>query len=752
MKKIYLLTSLIVCIAAEAQTITFPDPNLKAKLLEASAENGIALDINQNYIDIDTNNDNEIQVSEAINVYHLLIYSGDISSLAGIENFPNVRTLDCSFNALTSLDVSGLPNLQDLTCSMNQLTSLDVSGKTTLQYLICNNNMLTTLNVSGCTSMVHLEFPYNQVSSVELTGMNNLATIIANDNNLTSIDVSNFSALDYIDCSYNNLTNLNLTGCTALVYLNCTNNQLTTLDLSSSHPEIADCDTNQITSLIIKNGFDDSEGLIDFGENPLIYLCVDEVELETYQEILDFYGYDAEINTYCSFAPGGTYYTVIGNNSFDITGDGCDSNDIAFPNLRFNIMGNASTGIYVANGSGSYSVPLPEGTHTLTPVMENPAYFQVSPESVSVSFPADISPFNQPFCISANGVHPDLEVIVVPMDAAVPGFEAAYKIIYRNKGNQVMAGTISLTFENDVMQMVSAAPEATASGNMLTWNFSEMNPTNTREIDLLFHLNAPTDTPPANLDDELTFTAQISADADEDPSDNTYELTDIVVGSFDPNDITCLEGDSITPEMVGDYVYYRVRFENTGTFPAQNIVVRNFIDTTKLNLASLVPINSGHNFSTRITGNKVEFIFENINLPFDDANNDGYILYKIRTNGNLVVGNSFSNEASIYFDYNFPVETVPAVTTVQALGVQDFNFADYFTLYPNPAANSLNIASADGISVKTINIYNILGQVVLAIPDAQAVSVIDVSDLKNGQYFIKITSDKGTSAAKFIKQ
>ncbi len=48
--------------------------------------------------------------------------------------------------------------------------------------------------------------------------------------------------------------------------------------------------------------------------------------------------------------------------------------------------------------------------------------------------------------------------------------------------------------------------------------------------------------------------------------------------------------------------------------------------------------------------NKVEFIFENINLPFDDATNDGYVAFKIQTNPSLVVGDSFSNTASIYFD------------------------------------------------------------------------------------------------------
>ena len=49
-----------------------------------------------------------------------------------------------------------------------------------------------------------------------------------------------------------------------------------------------------------------------------------------------------------------------------------------------------------------------------------------------------------------------------------------------------------------------------------------------------------------------------------------------------------------------------------------------------LDLNSLVPVSGSHSFVTRIiSGNKVEFIFESINLPFDDFNNEGYVAFKI---------------------------------------------------------------------------------------------------------------------------
>ncbi len=204
--------------------------------------------------------------------------------------------------------------------------------------------------------------------------------------------------------------------------------------------------------------------------------------------------------------------------------------------------------------------------------------------------------------------------------------------------------------------------------------------------------------------------------------------------------------------MVGEYVHYIIRFENTGTFAAQNIVVKDIIDSAKFDINTLVPVKGSHEFVTKISdNNKVEFIFEGINLPFDDANNDGFVAFKIKTKSSLVLGDTFSNSANIYFDYNFPIVTNTATTTVQALGKSDFEFSKYFTLYPNPTSGILNLSVKNGIALNSIAIYNMLGQLVIAIPNAQTVSAIDVSSLKTGNYFIKMTTDKGTSNSKFIK-
>ena len=261
------------------------------------------------------------------------------------------------------------------------------------------------------------------------------------------------------------------------------------------------------------------------------------------------------------------------------------------------------------------------------------------------------------------------------------------------------------------------------------------------------------ETPAVNGGDVLNYTAVIASSATDDmPLDNTFSLPQIVVNSFDPNAKTCLEGTSITPDMIGKYVHYMIRFENTGTFPAENIVVKDMIDATKFDVASLIPLNASHDYTTRITGNKVEFIFENINLPFEDATNDGYIVFKIKTLPTLALGDSFSNSASIYFDYNFPIVTDPAVTTFATLATQDFVFNNYLTVYPNPTNDVLNLTAKQAIELKSMSVYNVVGQLVLSVPNAKGVSTIDVSNLTVGTYFLKVVSDKGTSNVKFMKK
>lgn len=732
MKKLYFLFFLTIGFFGNAQIVNIPDANFKARLLAATSNNTIAKNLSGNYFRIDANYDGNIQISEALQVSLLNVYSCQISSLEGIQSFTNLKELNCYLNELTSLNVQGLTNLQNLNCYSNQISNINVQGLLNLQELNCFENQISTLDVQGLINLKHLNCNINQIST---------------------LDLHNLINIENLDCSSNQLTSLNIEGCNNLQIFTCSNNLLNSLDLSSfTNITTISCSSNQFVSINIKNG--KLENWINFSNNSnLMYMCCDEEQIDYMQYLVSQYGMlNCSINSYCSFTPGGTFYEISGTTKFDSNSNGCDVSDINYSNLHFSVTDGTNTGSLIANQTGNYYIPVSAGNHTITPFLENPSYFNVLPTIFSVDFPTQISPFNQDFCVTANGVHSDVEIVLVPTTPARPGFDADYKLVYRNKGNQVENGTISLTFDDARLDYVAANPVYDSSVlNNFTWNYTNLQPFETREIEIVFNVNSPMETPAVNIGDQIDFLAQITPFTnDEVQSDNISALKQTVVGSYDPNDKTCLQGETIPPSEVGKYVHYVIRFENTGTFPAENIVVKDLIDLAKYDIATLVPLNSSHDFYTRINGNMVEFIFENINLDFNDATNDGYVAFKIKTLPSLVLGDTFTNNANIYFDYNFPITTNTYTTTVAALSTQDFDFGTYFTLYPNPANDVLNIQTKQDLQVNSIEIYNQLGQIVLAVTNA--VNSIDVADLASGTYFVKVNTEKGSANSKFVKE
>lgn len=72
----------------------------------------------------------------------LWVNNENITSIKGIEYFTALEELDCSYNQLTSLDVSKNTALTYLYCSGNQLTSLDLSGNSSLKTLDADHNQI----------------------------------------------------------------------------------------------------------------------------------------------------------------------------------------------------------------------------------------------------------------------------------------------------------------------------------------------------------------------------------------------------------------------------------------------------------------------------------------------------------------------------------------------------------------------------------------------------------------------------------
>ena len=691
---------------------------------------------------------------------------------ANFTGCPLLENINVSNSAIVNLDISNLPKMNILTCNGGKLQTINYAGSTTMKYLLCSDNEISSIDVSSLVDLYSFNITGNLLTSLDVSNLTKLETLNCPANQLTSINLQNTPKLKYLEASFNHLSTLNLNQSPALNYLRIINNQLTSIDLSNvpllqtlflNNNQLTSLDithntilnsfnapNNNLQKILMKNGRNTS-GLYQNNPN-LSYICCDDSEINQTIAYNNSNGYNnVTVNSYCSFTPGGTFYTIQGNTKYDLNGNGCDPADQNKAFQKFNVTGGGTSGSIVSNNSGNYSIPVLAGAHTITPVLENPAYFSISPASFTANFPAMASPLTQNFCITANGSHPDLEIVIIPLDSAVPGFNSDYKIVYKNKGTTMQSGTVGFTYNDNIMDFVSSTvtPDAQSTGN-LTWNFTGLLPFETREVKVKFELNTPTDTPPVNDGDVLSYTAQINGAPDDTPADNTFTLNQTVVNSLDPNDKTCLEGTMIAQTLVGDYVHYLIRFENQGTANARNIVVKDVIDPSKFDISTLVPLHASHSFVTRMTGNTTEFIFENIQLPFDDANNDGYISFKIKTKSTLNMGDAFSNTANIYFDYNAPIITNTYTTTVRnVLAVSETKTdKENVSIYPNPVQDILYIKSEKEI-IKA-EIYDASGRILNA--TGVKGNSVNVAELAKGNYIIKLFTKDKTMIQKFIKK
>jgi hypothetical protein len=813
MKKLYFLLLLLSGIA-NAQIVNIPDANFKAKLLEADVTNEIARDINYNSIKIDINNDGEIDILEANNVYHLNVGSSDITNIEGINNFVNLYNLSCTDNELSFVNIISLVNLNYFNCSSNQISdSNNIIVPNNLQKLLLRNNLFTNFNLNNLTNLIELDLNFNyQLSSIQLDGLlslqklycinnnlnslsitnSNIEEIDCANNQLTSLSFENFNSLKFLHCDGNNLTNLNVSNCNNLKYINCSNNQLTNIDLSTTvnlesisasnnlfnYLDFSNCSfkhfwiIGNLTNVInpsfannpnliginFKNGNDNSDSSwYGFqsqafqGCPNLNYICVDsEYERTFLSSFLDIN--TVAVNSYCSFTPGGNFNTITGIIKYDSNNDGCNINDANNPNIRININDGLSIGAAFTNSSGAYSFYTQNGDFILSPTLENPSWFNISPTTATILFTDNNNNTAiQDFCITANGIHPDLEIVISPVFPSRPGFDAVYKIVYRNKGNLPLSqqNGVTLAFDLNRMDFLAASvlPSQTAPGS-LSWDYTNLRPFESREILVTFNINAPTDAIPVNIGDVLTFTATVLPQVgDEDTGDNVYVYNEIVVGSFDPNDISCLEGDVVSPAEIGNYLHYMIRFENTGTAEAENVVVRTEINPADFDINSLQLLNTSHPVDARIRGNIVEFIFQNILL---ESGGHGNVLLKVKSKSSLQQGDSVKKSANIYFDYNYPIATNEAETTFQALNNPSFEQDQSISLYPNPAKDKVNVSG--DYDLQSIQLFDVQGRLLQTQLVEGNQTVLDIATQSNGVYFIKVTSDKGIKVGKIVKE
>lgn len=221
--------------------VNIPDANFKSCLVANE--------------DINTNGDDEIQVSEAESYSGKLnVGSKGISDLTGIGAFVNLDTILCSFNDISSLDFSQNTSLVYINCYHNQLTSIDISNNTLLETINCSVNSLTSLDVSNNPALVALYASDNSLTVIDVSNNPLLTQLYCYNNSISSIDVTSNILLKQFDFSSNSLSSIDITNNTALIDFSCSLNDISSLDVSQNDSlQTLYCNNNLLTTLDVSN-------------------------------------------------------------------------------------------------------------------------------------------------------------------------------------------------------------------------------------------------------------------------------------------------------------------------------------------------------------------------------------------------------------------------------------------------------------------------------------------------------------------
>ena len=200
-----------------------------------------------------------LTVEEQRKVETIEVEGKNISSLRGIEAFPNLTELKCGNNSIQKLDLRQNPKLKTLKCNKNQLTQLDLSKNPDIDYLNCSENQLKQLDVSNLKDLVTLDCSHNDLEQLDVRNSKFLRALYCSSNRLTELDadVTHKSRLVSVECQNNQLTSLILGQNKLLKKLNCANNQLTQLNLNNMNSlKELKCQNNQLTALDVSSSPD----------------------------------------------------------------------------------------------------------------------------------------------------------------------------------------------------------------------------------------------------------------------------------------------------------------------------------------------------------------------------------------------------------------------------------------------------------------------------------------------------------------
>lgn len=347
-----------------------------------------------------------------------------------------------------------------------------------------------------------------------------------------------------------------------------------------------------------------------------------------------------------------------------------------------------------------------------------------------------------------------LELKIQAYNPPRPGFASFYQVQVANHGLQPESGRLKFVEDPRIEWLFGTPASDFASGDTLFWQINGLKPRHVFQTTITAQLHAS-----SLLGDTLRFLAEMETDSSQ--SGWTLAAADslaiVIVGAYDPNDKQVSPSGNLTPERVAEglELAYTVRFQNTGTYLAENVLV---VDTlpAQLDARTFRFLGASHPCEVRLkSSNVLEFYFKNIQLPDSNANepaSHGFLRFSIRPFTDLALGTVIRNEADIYFDFNPPIRTNAAVNNI-VLNNRDLPSVAFLPLqcHPNPAKSEIWIDWPESKDAQA-RLYRRDGALMGVFPlQALKKSRLGIGHLPAGMYGVQVVSEGKAYGGRFVK-
>lgn len=358
--------------------------------------------------------------------------------------------------------------------------------------------------------------------------------------------------------------------------------------------------------------------------------------------------------------------------------------------------------------------------------------------------------------IQGNAV--DMVVSAACVVPPVPGFDFRYQVSYRNQGSIDAPYQVLKVNYDPALSYISSNPAPITINSVageLFYNADASVGTLLHQILITFYVP-----PSMAIGNQLAFYDSIfTSVTDTVLLNNYFTLHETVVGPFDPNDIQVSPKGAGTPGYIGladSVLTYTVRFQNTGNYPAQNVVVK-ILGDSDLDLSSLEFLGASFDPQISIDANGlITFSFIGIYLAdsvMNEPESHGYLMFSVKQKPNLQELTEISLSADIYFDFNAPVTTNSTLNTITSINNPEETSAGIL-LFPSPATDMINVQFPEGDFADYYILSDITGRTLAqkAITGNNSLIQVDTRTIPPGMYLISFYSEMKPVTVRFIRQ